>query len=108
MLESIKDLWGDGWAGKTVLAMIFAVIILIPVGIIESIKNGRQWEAFRIAHNCEIVSRIDSSMGNTTVVTGNGVGIGTVLIPGKTGWKCDDGITYYRWASFYRNSLKGP
>ncbi len=67
--------------------------IVIPIAVYDS----RQWEAFKTAHNCKVVARIKGDIFNTFSTGSNGqmqVGVGST--PDKTGWLCDDGITYYR------------
>ena len=60
-------------------------------------EENKRWETFRIAHQCKVVAHVS---GSTTVATGfsssGNVTITPIIIPSKTGWLCDDGVTYYR------------
>lgn len=101
MIDAITDMWDDGWAGRILLILMLFIIALIPIAIYGSIKEAEQWEAFRVEHNCKIVGkeRGHTSTGIAPIVgrSGNG-GVGIVITtePDKTGWACDDGITYWR------------
>ena len=57
------------------------------------IADSNEWEEFRNAHHCKIVSMESSSTALGVSGSGNAV---VMSVPGKTGWLCDDGITYYR------------
>jgi hypothetical protein len=82
---------------------------LVPIGVGTAVaaafggliylayQDHKAWEQFRVDHNCYVVAKISGSTGLGNTITGNGnVGITTITVPGKTGWLCDDGITYYR------------
>lgn len=100
-MELIKDMWNDGWPGRLILAFLIFLVLLIPVGIYGSVKEQERWEEFSAAHACKKVSEISGS-----TQTGVGVGMtangqmGTVVTttstPSKTGWLCEDGVTYWR------------
>lgn len=61
---------------------------LISALIIASHKDHILWEAFRTEHNCKAVNQIKGDL----ISTSNGFAV----TPDKTGWLCDDGVTYYR------------
>lgn len=87
---SFKDDWP---IISIVAAMVGILIALVASGIHET----RQWEAYRVAHKCVVVAHIDGDVFNTVGTGSNGqvvIGIGSTS--DKTGWKCDDGITYYK------------
>lgn len=74
-----------------IIGVITGIIIFIV--IITLIKDHQDWERFKIEHKCKIVSKSASTIG--TGFSSNGQVITTVE-SGKTGWLCDDGITYYK------------
>lgn len=78
-------------------AVIFLITVIgaaaVVVLIWALVAEAHEWEAFKQAHHCKVVARISGSTFNTIGSDGK-IGIGT--IPGKTGWACDDGVTYYR------------
>lgn len=77
------------------LGKIFCItaVLIILVVIFLIIKGDREWQRFKVEHKCKIVSKEDSTIG--TGIGSNGQVITTVE-SGKTGWLCDDGITYYK------------
>lgn len=100
-MELIRDMWNEGWLGRMMLALIVFVVLLIPAVIYGSIKEAEEWEAFAAAHACKKVGHMSGS-------TSTGVGFGTMpngqmgtvmttsTTPGKTGYACNDGVTYWR------------
>ena len=99
MKDFIIDTWSSGWIGRGILGIIVLLILMIPVTIYSSIKDYEQWEIFKVEHNCKIVGRErgNISTGVSPIIGSNG-GVGVIVVssPDKTGWKCDDGITYWR------------
>ena len=83
--DFIEDNLGKG------MFVVTAVIIVIVIYF--AIKDNNDWEKFKVEHKCKIVSKQNSTVG--TGIGSNGQVITTVE-SGKTGWLCDDGITYYR------------
>lgn len=86
---------------RVVLAILIFLFLLIPLTIYLAIKEQKKWDAFSIEHNCRVVGKItgSSQTGFGVGITANGQ-IGTIIttssIPQKTGWLCDNGITYWR------------
>lgn len=74
---------------------IFATIgaILFGLFVWAVIAEAREWETFRAAHECKIVGKMSGDVFNTFDAKGN-VGIG--FTSGKTGWSCNDGVTYWK------------
>jgi len=59
--------------------------------------EAKEWDAFKVAHACRVVAKVDGSVFNTFSVSPKGqmvIGVGST--PDKTGWLCDDGVTYYK------------
>lgn len=76
---------------------IGAFLVLIPIMAYWAFEEQKQWEAFLVEHNCKVVAKVDGDIFNTIAFDTKGnpvIGIGST--PGKTGWLCDDGITYYK------------
>jgi len=100
-MELIKDMWNDGWSGRLVLVFLIFLVLLIPVVIYGSVKEQERWEEFSAAHACKKVSEMSGSTqtGVGFGMTANGQ-MGTVVTttstPSKTGWLCEDGVTYWR------------
>lgn len=81
----------------------FAGVVVVGLGVLlyfvhqESKRERAEWEQFKVAHICRKVSYEGSrsmpvsgfdSKGNAT--------FSSVYVPARTGWLCDDGITYVR------------
>lgn len=99
LMELARDMWHEGWIGKTLLFFIAALVISIPFVIWAHIEESRQWEAFKVAHECKVVGKKKGSTSTTVmpIVGGNGgVGIGVSSTPDQTAWECNDGVTYWR------------
>lgn len=69
------------------------IFAIFTVAITLAVMEAKEWAAFKDAHHCKVVAHIRGDTFNTINADGS-VGIGTT--PSKTGWLCDDGITYYR------------
>lgn len=64
-------------------------------------REKREWKSFSATHACKVVGRMagNVSVGNTFTPRGDGstsVGIMVNTTPDKTGWQCNDGVTYWR------------
>lgn len=100
-MKLIKEMWNGGWPGRTILGLSVFFVLLIPAMIYSSIKEAEDWAAFSAAHACKKVGEISGSTqtGVGFGMTTNGQ-MGTVVTtsrtPSKTGWLCDDGVTYWR------------
>ncbi len=70
--------------------VILALFALLVVGLV---MEAKEWNAYKAAHNCKVVGKMDGSHGFGISTSGKGV---TTYTPGKTGWLCDDGITYWK------------
>lgn len=87
----------SSWEDMIGPALAVACVALIGLVILAAIEDGRKWDAFKVEHKCKAVAHIKGDVFNTfgTDTKGNmTVGVGST--PDKTGWLCDDGITYYR------------
>lgn len=78
----------------TISILVIGIIIgLLFWGVV---KSEMQWQEYAVKH-CKVVGRTSSSVGMASgYINGNGYSTGTVYIPGKTSYLCDDGITYTR------------
>ena len=60
-------------------------------------QENKKWLVYKAEHECVVMGKIEASVGLGTGVTGNGsVATTTVVIPGKTGYRCNDGMEYWR------------
>jgi len=93
----IREMWEGGWAGRSLLAIFASIIPLISLIIWAGLQSDRAWALFKIEHNCRIVGKMSGDVITSFgPVTGGGVAMSVGATPGKTGWQCDDGMTYWR------------
>ena len=91
----------EGWPGRIFLLVLLGCAALIPLTIYAAFKEARAWATFASEHDCKVVGQMSGSTS-----TGTGVGVmangqvGTVTTtsttPDKTGYACNDGVTYWR------------
>lgn len=102
MISKQHDLCNDKKSGLLFFAVAVLVIALVPLQFLTAKNEQERWEIFSIVHNCKKIQHVD---GNTETGVGYGMtakgNIGLMLImfptPSKTGYLCDDGVTYWRW-----------
>jgi hypothetical protein len=78
--------------------LVCAAILACIVGLVfAGVANERKWKQFAKEHECKKVAHIQGDVFNTFGTDSKGnmtIGIGTTNA--KTGWLCNDGMTYYR------------
>lgn len=74
-------------------AVVGAVCSFIVVGAISLNRDTERWEKFKRDHHCVLVARIPGDTGFG--VSANGQPVVTQGF-NRDGWRCDDGVTYYR------------
>lgn len=100
-MKLINTLWNYGWEERLILALLIFAAMLIPVTAYSVWIENARWRAFLEAHACKLVGKMSggAQTGFGVGVTANGQ-VGTVITtintPSKTGWLCDDGVTYWR------------
>jgi hypothetical protein len=79
------NLWVAAW-----ISIIIAVCILLVLALAS---EQRQWDDFVKQHHCKVTQRMS---GETfTTINANGT-VGFGATDDKTGWLCDDGVTYWK------------
>lgn len=81
----------------TVMGLMMAVLLVLAgLCVVGAIKSEKAWHAYADTH-CKVIGEVSASTGVGTVIGSDGkVGMGTVYVPGKTGYRCDDGKDYWR------------
>ena len=93
MLDWIEDNFPGGLGG----ALLIFSALLIAVFVVGAVQEEREWDSFKVAHQCKVVAKVDGSSSTAIGFSTSGNMVVTpVYTPGKTGWLCDDGITYYK------------
>lgn len=80
-----------GW-----LISISITAVIVVTGYI-AYQDSRQWAEFSASHACVKVAQTsgDTSFGYVVGANGKG-GMVQTYTPGKKGYKCNDGVTYWR------------
>lgn len=73
------------------------VVLLVALGLIGATLEGARWEAFKSDHHCTVVGKTDgqTNVGFGMMMDGK-IGAVTTFTPGRIGWLCDDGVTYWK------------
>lgn len=84
-----------------IVSAIALVAVVSAVLIVALVRANEEWVRFAAEHNCRVVGKSSGSVVPSTGIaiapSGNvGVVVTTTTIPAKTGYLCDDGITYWR------------
>lgn len=79
------------FAVGVIASVIIGVIVLCVFAYNESVER-QNW----LNSNCKIIGKVSGSSTVATGVSSNGnVTVTPVYIPGKTGYQCNDGLTYW-------------
>lgn len=82
---------------KLEIGVLAALVVVLGLVGVASFQEAKRWDAFKAEHDCKMVSQ---SAATTSTGVGMGmdgkVGVVSMTTPGKTGWTCDDGVTYWR------------
>lgn len=82
---------------KAEIAVVAGIIAIIGLIIFLEIKEQREWSQFVVDQNCKVVGRERGSTNVGYGVTTSGqMGAVFTTTASKTGWLCDDGVTYWR------------
>lgn len=77
--------------------MTVGCVALVGLIVAAAYYDAKQWDEFKAAHECKVVAKVSGDWINTTSVDAKGnVTTGLTRTADKTGWLCDDGVTYYR------------
>jgi hypothetical protein len=88
IIKNMKDIF-------IIIFLIFwgAVVFFLGKYMYETISDRNDW----LVSHCQTIGKISGSfgMGPTFSISGK-VGFGTMYFPGKIGYQCDDGKTYWK------------
>lgn len=101
MVDILRDMWDDGLVVRSMLALLILVGTLISLGIWAAVEEQKEWEVFAATHECKVVGHMSGSTqtGVGYGMTANrqfGTMVTTTSTPSKTGYLCNDGMTYWR------------
>ena len=80
------------------VGIVGAILGVLFVGAVAvAVIEDWNWGQFRQEHHCRVVGKTTPDVGVGTGIGANGqITTVTTVTPGKTGYLCDDGITYWR------------
>jgi len=79
----------ESWPGIVCVVLIAACVFFI-------VLEAKQWGEFAVTHNCKVVGKMSGSTGVGLGFVNGQVGTVVTGTSGKTGYLCDDGVTYWR------------
>ncbi|ATW57852.1 hypothetical protein CNR33_00006 [Pseudomonas phage tabernarius] len=84
-----------------VVALVVAIVALVPFGVYLAYKDSQRWAEFSLAHHCVAVDKEPDQMVLTPITTVGPNGTVSItymptMTPGRTGYACDDHRTYWR------------
>lgn len=79
------------------IAIVGAIVGLLGFVAAAMVKEHKHWQQFKADHHCKVVAQVSGDVFTTVGIGSNGqVTTGVGSTGSKTGWLCDDGVTYYR------------
>lgn len=74
---------------------LFGILIVSVIGgaITLAIRQDKEWEAFKVAHDCHVTAKMAATTNPGFDAKGN---VTWTTTPEKEAWSCNDGITYWR------------
>lgn len=77
---------------------VAVVVVIFGAAAALGIHKGNQWREFKIAHNCQKVGHVSGDvLPIVSISTSTGQpSVGMAIEADKTGWKCNDGVTYWK------------
>jgi len=80
--------------------LVFVCFSIVFLATYASMENEKRWQTFKVEQNCVLVgvSEGDTFVGVGYATTAGGAGpvVTVSATPNKKGYKCDDGVTYWR------------
>ena len=68
--------------------------LVVAILIFFAIKLGTERQKW-LDNHCKVIGEMSGSVGTAVTTTSGKIGVGTVYIPGKTGYKCDNNKEYW-------------
>lgn len=89
------------YSRKILYSISLAIVVVVSLLIWALIEEHKNWRAFSEEHSCKVTGKIS---GDTAFTTGFGMMqdgkfgpvFGTTRTRARTGYLCDDGVTYWR------------
>jgi hypothetical protein len=101
-MKLIKDILNYDLLEFLLLITLSLLAVIVITSLLTDADDNEKWETFKRTHSCKVIVRIsgDTQLGIGYGIAVNGQQMVIVLTPNttpdKTGWICDDGVTYWR------------
>jgi len=81
-----------------ILAIVVASLLFaLAAASAALIQEEKEWEKFSADHKCKVVEKIEGTTSTGVGLMPDGkIAAITTTTPKKTGYACNDGVTYYR------------
>lgn len=80
-----------------IFLIIIAMVAFLCLVIYGCTKDNQKWENFKMQHHCKVTAHIEGGMSPGIGLSSSGKPVATTNFESdKTGYLCDDGITYYK------------
>lgn len=79
------------------LILVTCIVLLSVALLYVNTCEVAAWNKFSTQHNCQVVNRTNGQIFNTHRIDSSGNSVrDSYSTSGKTGYACNNGITYYR------------
>lgn len=87
-----------GW-GELVAILVTVVVSLLALALMvwAAVQAEKRWAKFAAEHDCKVVGKMKGDLLVSITIDSKGqMGIAATAAPDKTGYLCNDGVTYWR------------
>lgn len=68
-----------------IVAGIIAVVLIVVLLLMAAYAEQKEWDAFKEDHHCAVIGKKDGQVTS-----------GGHYVSGQTGYRCDDGVEYWK------------
>lgn len=96
-LDDLRYSWLGWHVREWWIMYVLGLVMLACFGVLYEIAKRENAAWAEKLKDCTVVGYISGSTSVANTIGANGqVGIAVMSVPGKTGYKCPDGMTYWR------------
>ena len=86
---------GESWRSDGLPILVLVAILVLAYAAVHYKKQ--KWNAFAKEHNCQVSGKMTGDVSPTVGVSPQSTPVvGVAIESDKVGWKCHDGVTYWR------------
>lgn len=83
--------------GRALIVFSCVMLMLFILAVVAVWQGGEEWKQFKEDHHCKVIGKMDGDVVVGFGTSSSGSMVTTVsTTDDKTGWLCDDGITYWK------------